>query len=150
MLDDPPKAEGASSQIRRQHPNSLANLANGVRFKPGQSGNPGGRPKKVREVADKALAMAEDALDELWDIAKDKQNPPAVRLAAIKEIHDRGIGRAPQSIDITQETKHSLSEEFEYFVRRLNDRNDREMQELQDRVAAEDDYLEIDFSEVET
>ena len=81
-------------------------------------------------------------LEELKTIAKDKEAPPAVRLQAIKEINDRGLGRAMQSIDITQETSHTLSEEFEFIVRKLNDRKDPETKALIDSTQAE----LIDFS----
>jgi len=150
MLDDtrdhPQKSATTSAQNSEasgpgRHPNSLANLER-HKFQPGQSGNPGGRPKKVREIADKALDLAEEMLEELKTIAKDKEAPPAVRLQAIKEINDRGLGRAMQSIDITQENRHTLSEEFEFIVRKLKDRKDPEVKALIDSTRAE----EIDFS----
>ena len=57
-------------------------------FKPGQSGNPGGRPKgiaaKAREHTDKALDVLVAALDD-----KDSK----VRITAAKEIIDRGFGK---------------------------------------------------------
>lgn len=58
-------------------------------FKPGQSGNPGGRPKglaaKAREYTDRALEVIAEAL----------QDPdPKVKLAAAKEVFDRGYGKA--------------------------------------------------------
>jgi len=60
----------------------------GTPFKPGQSGNPGGRPKgiaaKAREHTDKALDVLVAALED--DDAK-------VRISAAKEIIDRGFGK---------------------------------------------------------
>lgn len=57
-------------------------------FKPGQSGNPGGRPKglaaKAREYADRALEVIAEALEDV---------DPKVRLAAAKEVFDRGYGK---------------------------------------------------------
>ena len=57
-------------------------------FKPGQSGNPGGRPKglaaKAREYADRALEVIAEALEDA---------DPKVRLAAAKEVFDRGYGK---------------------------------------------------------
>ena len=79
-------------------------------------------------------------LEELKTIAKDKEAPPAVQ--AIKEINDRGLGRPMQSIDVAQETSHTLSEEFEFIVRKLNDRKDPETKALIDSTQAE----LIDFS----
>ena len=61
----------------------------GKGWMPGQSGNPGGRPKGIaalaRQHTDKALTVLVTALDD--DDAR-------VRVAASKEILDRGYGKA--------------------------------------------------------
>jgi hypothetical protein len=61
----------------------------GIPFPKGKSGNPGGRPKgiaaKAREYADRALDVIAEALAD--EDAK-------VRLAAAKEVLDRGYGKA--------------------------------------------------------
>ena len=63
-------------------------MAIGIPFKPGQSGNPGGRPKgiaaKAREHTDKALDVLVSALDDA---------DTRVQIAAAKEILDRGFGK---------------------------------------------------------
>ena len=63
-------------------------MAIGTPFKPGQSGNPGGRPKgiaaKAREHTDKALDVLVKALSD-----KDAR----VKIVAAKEILDRGLGK---------------------------------------------------------
>ena len=57
-------------------------------FKPGQSGNPGGRPKgiaaKAREHTDKALDVLVEGMAD---------TDPRVRVAAAKEVLDRGWGK---------------------------------------------------------
>jgi uncharacterized protein DUF5681 len=65
-------------------------------FKPGQSGNPGGRPKglakTVREVCGGSpLRLAQVLLE----IAEDSRAHNRDRVAACRELLDRGWGKAP-------------------------------------------------------
>ncbi len=66
----------------------------GRRFQPGQSGNPGGRPRgiaaTVREKTDPA-----ELVQLLLDVANDSRSKPAERIAAVRELLDRGYGKAP-------------------------------------------------------
>ena len=68
-------------------------------WKPGQSGNPGGRPKKlpddVREVLRSKLPAATAKLCQLVN-----SKNPSIALAAVKEIYDRCLGRAPQAVTV--------------------------------------------------
>lgn len=66
-------------------------------FKPGQSGNPGGRAKgigaRAREHTDRCIEVLAEALDD-----DDKRT----RIAAAKELLDRGYGKAvSMSADVT-------------------------------------------------
>lgn len=77
-------------------------------FKPGQSGNPGGKPKlapTVRQaLADaKALAqpLAAEAIGTLSQVMTNPKTPPAARVSAAIAILDRGYGKPPQAIDAT-------------------------------------------------
>jgi hypothetical protein len=76
-------------------------------FKPGVSGNPGGRPKrtqtiKVRKIVADAKAAAceltQDAIDTLSSVMKDAKAPPAARVGAANAILDRAHGRPSQAI----------------------------------------------------
>ena len=94
-------------------------------WKPGQSGNPSGRPKGTRDLAGYVLETTgggKELVDALVSIArgvlpnlavqkgsrprKDQQVRPADQLKAIEMLLDRGFARSPQQIDIA----HSVSD----------------------------------------
>ena len=94
-------------------------------WKPGQSGNPSGRPKGTRDLAGYVLETTDggkELVDALVSIArgvmpnvpaqegsrprKDQQVRPADQLNAIELLLDRGFGRSPQQLDIA----HSVSD----------------------------------------
>ena len=88
-------------------------------WKPGQSGNPRGRPKGTRDLAGYVLEPTDggkELVDALLSLAraivpnvaaqegsrarKDQQVRPADQLKAIEMLLDRGFGRSPQQLDI--------------------------------------------------
>jgi hypothetical protein len=78
-------------------------------FKPGVSGNPGGRPKtpqtiEVRRiilgVREAARELTLDALDTLATIMKDPKAPAAARISAALALLDRGHGKPYQAVDV--------------------------------------------------
>ena len=88
-------------------------------WKPGQSGNPSGRPKGTRNLAGyvlEATGGGKELVDSLLSIdrgvmpnipvqegsrpRKDQQVRPADQLKAIEMLLDRGFGRSPQQLDI--------------------------------------------------
>ena len=94
-------------------------------WKPGQSGNPSGRPKGTRDLAGYVLETTDggkELVDALLSIVrgvtpnvpvqegsksrKDQQVRPADQLKAIEMLLDRGFGRSPQQLDIA----HSVSD----------------------------------------
>lgn len=74
-------------------------------IRPG-SGRPKGSVSEARKAQLKAEATlrelaaehTEDALQTLVSLYKDTATPPAARVAAIKEILDRGHGKPPQTV----------------------------------------------------
>ena len=96
-----------------------------IPWKPGQSGNPSGRPKGTRDLAGYVLETTDggkELIDSLLCIArgivpnipvqegsrprKDQQVRPADQLKAIEMLLDRGFGRSPQQLDVA----HSVSD----------------------------------------
>ena len=94
-------------------------------WKPGQSGNPSGRPRGTRDLAGYVLETTnggKELVDALLSIArgampsvalqegsrprKDQQVRPADQLKAIEMLLDRGFGRSPQQLDIA----HSVTD----------------------------------------
>ena len=71
------------------------------RWLPGISGNPGGRPRVVAEITELAREHSRAALSALVEIATDKEQPGAARVAAATALLDRGYGRPPSSLDIS-------------------------------------------------
>ena len=94
-------------------------------WQPGQSGNPSGRPRGTRDLADYGLETTDagrELIHSLLCIArgvmpnvpaqegsrprKDQQVRPADQLKAIEMLFDRGLGRSPQQLDVA----HSVSD----------------------------------------
>jgi hypothetical protein len=73
-------------------------------WKPGQSGNPGGRPAVVREVRELAQKHSAEAIETLVKIMQNEKAPLNTRAAAAGAILDRAVGRPEFSgkIETTQ------------------------------------------------
>ncbi len=69
-------------------------------WKPGQSGNPGGRPKALIEVRDLARTHTTAAIQTLAEMLKAKNE--RVRVAAAEALLDRGWGKAPAVLNIEE------------------------------------------------
>lgn len=71
----------------------------GKPFQPGQSGNPGGRPKVVAHVRELAREHTDLAIRTLAEICESADKDSA-RVAAATALLDRGYGKPPQEVSI--------------------------------------------------
>jgi hypothetical protein len=71
-----------------------------TKFRKGSSGNPGGRPKVLAELQELARSHAPEVIAELARVAVRARNENA-RIAAGRELLDRGYGRARQSMEVS-------------------------------------------------
>ena len=77
------------------------------RFLPGVSGNPSGRPKGVREVRVRASELTLEMLEILAAMARDPEEKATAKVAAIKEILARGVGKVQEAREILLEEGQS-------------------------------------------
>jgi hypothetical protein len=76
-------------------------------FKPGQSGNPGGRPKGIISLVELARAQTEDSIKTLVQVRDDTNAPAAARVGASNALLDRGWGRPAQTVTQNVNDKRS-------------------------------------------
>lgn len=74
-------------------------------FKPGESGNPVGRPKIPADVREAFKAHTHDALRVLVEVMDNKAEKGSARVAAASCILDRAWGKPVQSVDMKAEVK---------------------------------------------
>jgi hypothetical protein len=88
----------------------MANLTGKGGFKPGQSGNPGGRPKELKIIQELAREHGPDAIKTLAAIMNNGKATPAARAMAANALLDRGYGKPPQFSAIASTNRRSLNE----------------------------------------
>ncbi len=75
-----------------------------ARFRPGESGNPHGRPPKNRSVAEYVRAKSgEDGrryIDLLDELAMDEKQPARIRIDAARILLSRGFGNPVEEVSI--------------------------------------------------
>ena len=117
-------------------------------WKPGQSGNPSGRPRGTRDLAGYVLETTDggkELVDALVCLArgvlpnvamqegsrprKDQQVRSADQLKAIEMLLDRGFGRSPQQLDVAHSVTDRPLEHLSDETLRLLVENARQLQE---------------------
>ena len=84
------------SNAENNHETTRPGGITGNGFKPGQSGNPGGRPKGLaKTVRDICGGSPLRLAQVLLEIAEDPKAHNRDRVAASRELFDRGWGKAP-------------------------------------------------------
>ena len=117
-------------------------------WKPGQSGNPSGRPRGTRDLAGYVLETTDggkELVDALVSVArgvmpnvpvqegsrprKDQQVRPADQLKAIEMLLDRGFGAPLQQLDIAHSVSDGPLEHLSDKTLRLLVENARQLEE---------------------
>jgi hypothetical protein len=69
-------------------------------FQPGQSGNPGGKPKAIIEVTAAARELTTEAINTLKRVMLNEKATASARVSAAVAIIERGWGKAPATITL--------------------------------------------------
>ena len=73
-------------------------------FKPGQSGNPAGRPPRwsnLKEYVDKRTRHGRSEIDTLYRISHDPKAGAAARISAANSLLDRLYGKPSQAVEVS-------------------------------------------------
>jgi len=94
-------------------------------FAPGVSGNPGGRPKHLKEVVELAREHTPDAIKTLASIMQDEKQPPAARVRAAGELLNRGWGQPAQYIEHNETEVQRPDIDFDDLLRKWRTQRDK-------------------------
>ncbi len=88
-------------------------------FQPGQSGNPGGRPKAAIAMRDRIRERGGDLADFLFNAMDNADVPWAQRVNAARTLYEFGYGKAPASVKI-ENKEPSAAEQWISILRQLD------------------------------
>ena len=95
-------------------PGNRQRSGNATSFKPGQSGNPNGRPKQTAEQKDALQAirdLAPEAARVLHNMLTDTEAPAAQRLKAAEMVLERAYGKPEAKVEVSA-PDNSIMEEI--------------------------------------
>jgi hypothetical protein len=96
----------------------------GTKFQPGRSGNPLGRSKTMIEIQNLARQHAPTAIARLAElaglVAGEKADTHVAQIAAIKELLDRGLGRAPLILEGDPDRPYVIRYDFRWADAKTN------------------------------
>jgi uncharacterized membrane protein YccC len=83
-------------------------------WKPGQSGNPKGRPREDNPISLAAKKAAPEALKIALTIMRATNSAEATRLAAVNLVLERAYGKPKQELDVTHRRPEELTDDELY------------------------------------
>lgn len=120
-----------------------------MKFKPGQSGNPGGRPKAIAEVQKLARECTPEAFETLRTVMRNKKASDAARVAAADKILDRGWGKALQANVVATMTERDNRSLEELSTEELLARFDQLITNVESELAGEKPVEQMSDAELE-
>ena len=105
----------------------------------GESGNPGGRPAMLKEVRQICQDISPEGCQVLHQIMWDEKQPASARVAAVREIFDRAMGKPEQEHRVSGQINfaHLLAEYSQLMA--LEEGGKVQVLDLVDGHAVDDD-----------
>ena len=83
-------------------------------FQPGQSGNPGGRPKALGTLVREQTQEGRELVTFMLRVLRGRKTPLRYRLEAAAWLADRGFGKALQQLELSGPEAEPLTIRIEY------------------------------------
>jgi hypothetical protein len=126
-------AQEKATQQKAAEERKAANLKGGnPDWKPGKSGNPGGRPRGYGELAALCRLRTEQEVAIVNRLIQNPKTPPAIKLQAIAMKWDRGWGRPSQTVVLEQKDIAAMTDAELYAAIRTGQRQEKAEQKMID------------------